>query len=191
MVTSAPGVPGRGDRAGYSLAEMMAVIVVLGVVVSLAAPRIDLGRNRTDAAMAEIGTTILAAQRAAIGRQHDVVVSFDETARSYRVHFDRNGNGAVDSGEYTRIEPLGESLRFGRGSAPTFRIGTAAVSYTRRQNGNKAVTFRRNGSASEEGGFYLSTVRGNASDARLVIIDRATGRPSWFRYTGSQWTQEF
>ncbi|HEX8430952.1 MAG TPA: hypothetical protein VF625_06670, partial [Longimicrobium sp.] len=70
------------------------------------------------------------------------------------------------------------------------------VTFTRKQGTLKAVTFRRNGSATEEGGFYITSVRasretGRARDARSVTIDRPTGRPSWSTYTGAAWTQEF
>ncbi|HEU4454432.1 MAG TPA: hypothetical protein VFR81_15295, partial [Longimicrobium sp.] len=136
-----------------------------------------------------------AAQRAAVARQHDVVVAVDVPGRALRVHYDTDGDGRVDTGEVVRRERLGEGAVFGRGSAPAWLPGAAAVSFAGRQDGMPAVTFRRSGSASEEGGFYVTSARaqaaGLAKHARAVVVDRATGRPGWASYTGGQWKRDF
>jgi len=173
----------------------MTVLVVLGILASIAVPRIDISGYRADAAMQSVGSALLVAQRAAVVRQHDVVVSFDASVGLIRIHEDADNDGRITPGERVRFEPLEDGINFGRGGAPAFRIGDGAISFTRKHEGHPAVTFRRNGSASEEGGFYLTTTRarsgGHAYDTRLVVVDRATGRTSWFHHTGSAWKQGF
>ncbi|NIS32582.1 MAG: hypothetical protein GWO04_22640, partial [Actinobacteria bacterium] len=74
-----------------------------------------------------------------------------------------------------RTVELAEVVAFGRGSAPARPIGAAAVVLTRTQAGAPAITFHRDGSANEEGGFYLTSRRSEgtamfATDAYAVEI---------------------
>lgn len=181
-----------GSRAGFTVAEMLAVLVIMGIMAAIAVPRLDIAEVRTAGAVQVAGSTLLAAQRAAVTRQHDVVVAFDPTGRAIRLHYDRDNDGRADAGEEVRAEPLAEGVVFGRGAAPAYFVGPDAVTFTRRApDGLRVVTFHRSGSASEEGGVYLTTRRGRAADARVVVVDRATGRASWLAYTGSTWKREF
>ena len=180
---------------GFSLAEVLVVLVILGIVGAMTVPRLNLTPSRASAAASLAGSTLMSAQRAAVARQHDVVVAVDVGGRRLRVHFDADDDGRVDAGEWVRYEPLPEGAVFSRAGAPAGRVGSAAVSFRGRQDGLPAVTFLRNGSASEEGGFYLTSVAaaaaGNAIDARQVVVDRATGRLTWLTWDGSRWKTEF
>lgn len=184
------------SRGGFSMIELMTVLVIIGIMASIAAPRLDISHYRVDSAMQSVGSALLAAQRAAVVKQHDVVVSFDTGGRMVRIHEDMDNDALVDTGEDVRFRPLDPGVAFGRGGAPGFRIGNGPVSFTRVQAGRPAVTFHRNGTASEEGGVYLTSTRaarsgGYAADARVIIVDRATGRPSWFNYTRLTWKRGF
>jgi type II secretory pathway pseudopilin PulG len=183
-------------EAGYTLIEVLTILAVLGIVTALAAPRIDFQRYQIDGAMQAVGSTLLAAQRTAVQAQHNVVVAFDVDSSRVRVHADGNNNLEIDGGEAVRLEPLGESVRFGRGGAPSFFSSGDAVSFSTQQGGLPAVVFYRNGAASEEGGFHLTSARATANpeysrDTRALRIERATGRPAWFRQQSSSWKQEF
>lgn len=64
------------------------------------------------------------------------------------------------------------------------------------QGGLPALTFHRDGSASEEGGFYITSRRaqvvgGYPQDTRAVEVERATGRPSWYRAGINEWHRGF
>src|SRR3954470_24455804 len=84
-------------RRGFTLAEMMVVVVITGMMVALAIPRVDTTKWRADAIATIVRTTLQYAQRQAITRQHDMVVSFDTTGERIRTFWDLNNNGTIDA----------------------------------------------------------------------------------------------
>lgn len=181
-------------RAGVSMAEVLVVITLIGIAVAMGAPRINLAPSRAESSVQSVAATLMAAQRAAVSRQHNVVVAFDAAQLLVRVHMDANNNGSIDAGEQVRSEPLAPHVTFGRGPAPVLtQLGNGTVSFTRRQGTLPVVVFNRGGSASEEGGAYLTTSTGTASQrpARAVVVDRATGRTSVWRYESTTWRRKF
>ena len=182
-------------RSGFTVIELLIVLIILGIVAAIVAPRIDLGRYEVESAMRGAGVTLLTAQRQAVTRQHDVIVQFDQANQALRVHEDRDNDAAVDPGERVRGVPLGEHIVFGRGSAPARPIGADPITFTKTIGGLPALVFRRNGSASQFGGFYLTSRRAlnsgsHAEDARCAEIEAATGRLSWYRYGPPVWRGE-
>jgi prepilin-type N-terminal cleavage/methylation domain-containing protein len=183
-------------RAGYTLMELMTVLVVLGILGTVALPRLDLSQYRSDAALHSMGAIMLGAQRAAVMKQRQEVVAFDVAGRRVRVHDDLDNDGRVDAGEHLVWYPLETGVVFGRDGAPAHSIGPGPITFTRQQDGMPSVTFLRNGAAEQEGGVYLTTLRARQAgnrprDARLVIVARATGRPSWLSYQSGSWKTEF
>ena len=181
-------------RGGFTLIELMMVVVILGLVVKLAAPKIDMTRFRVNAAVQTLGTTILTAQRQAVTQQNNIIVLFDSSNHRIRIHEDRNNNGVINSGEHVRVVDLGEQIVFGRGPAAAMAMGTGAIIVARRVSGVPVLTFHRDGSASENAGFYVTSVVAQrssvrATDARAVSVERATGRASWFRYGPNGWVK--
>jgi Tfp pilus assembly protein FimT len=176
---------------------MLIVLVVIGLVVGLAAPKIDVIKFRIGSAMQGVGMSMLAVERQAITQQHDVIVMFDVPNNLIRIHDDANNNGLVDPGERVRGMPLGEGIVYGRPASVTPRpTGTGAVSFTKVVAGLPAVVFHRDGSASEAGGFYLTSNRAlqagtHLDDTRSVELERATGRALWFKYGVGGWQQAF
>ncbi|MBA3854185.1 type II secretion system protein [Pseudogemmatithrix spongiicola] len=186
----------RGARPAFTLIELVMVMVMIGLMVAISAPRIDIMGYRANTAIQVVGTTVLAAQRQALTQQHNVIVRFDTANRRLRVHQDRDNDGAVDPGEQLRAVPLGESIVFGLGSAPARGSLTTAITFTLTSNGDPAVTFHRDGSASEAGGFYMTTTRAIAGGdkpehSRLVVVERATGRSASYRYLGGEWRKVY
>jgi hypothetical protein len=70
-------------------------------------------------------------------------------------------------------------------------MGGAAVNFTRTQGLLPIVIFHRDGSASENGGLYVTTVAGlslgRPGDVRAIEVSRATGRATWFSYATGAW----
>jgi prepilin-type N-terminal cleavage/methylation domain-containing protein len=178
------------SRQGFSLIELLVVLVVSGVIMSIVAPRLEPGRWRADAAVQEVVVSLNAAQRLAMLRQHDIVVTFQTNERRLRLLQDRNNNGDADAGEDVRVVQLPETMGFGRGSAPQFGTGSAAVTF-RIKDGAPTLIFHRNGSASESGQAYLKPLEGSMSfDAeavRAVSVERSTGVVRCFSYRTAAW----
>jgi prepilin-type N-terminal cleavage/methylation domain-containing protein len=186
----------RSSTAGFTLIEMLIVMAILGLVVAFVAPKIDLTKYKVESSMQGVGMTLLAAEREAITKQHDVILMFDATNGLIRVHDDANNNGVIDAGERVRGVPVGEGIVFGRATAPALPMGGAAVNFTKVVGGLPAVVFHRDGSASEAGGFYLTSIRAatngvHLEDTRAIVLERATGRASWYKYGPPLWRRAF
>jgi prepilin-type N-terminal cleavage/methylation domain-containing protein len=186
----------REIGTGFTLVEMLIVIVVIGIVVGITLPSIDITHYRTESAMQGIGMTLLSAERQAITSQHDIILMFDVANQRIRIHEDANDNGVVDPGERVHGVSLGEGIVFGLGGAPARPMGPGPIVFTKVIGGYPALVFHRDGSASEAGGFYLTSVRAAASgthteDSRSIEIDRATGRAEWWKYGAPAWRRAF
>ncbi len=186
------------SRAGLTLVEMLVVIGLIGLLTAIVAPRIDFEHYQIEGGMQAVSTTLMAAKRAAVAKQHNVVVMFDTTSSSLRILYDRDNDNTIDVTERIRVLQLSTHVRFGRASAPALpQLGGNTVNDFRLIGGLPSIVFHRNGSASEAGGFYLTSVRAAAGlathqrDTRALELYRATGRPEWWRYNGVAWTRGF
>lgn len=185
-------------RVGFTFIEVLVVLMVMGILATLVLPHVPLGRYRMDSSVRGVALMLVAAQREAVKRQCDVIVSFDTSTGDVYVHEDTNGNGQVDPGERMRVRSLDGGVTFGRGGAPPRAMGTASITFAEREAGRPAVTFYRNGSTNEQGGLYLTTKQamanpGHENHARAIEIERATGRISWYYFNPSvdSWSRGF
>lgn len=178
------------SRHGFTLVELMVVLVLAGVIMSIVAPRLEPGRWRTDSAVQEVVVSLNAAQRLAMLRQHDMVVTFQTNERRLRLLQDRNNNGAADTGEDVRVVELPETMGFGRGSAPQLGTEPEAVTF-RIKDGAPTLIFHRNGSASESGQAYLKPMEGSMAldveAVRAISVERSTGVVRCFSYRTTEW----
>lgn len=179
-----------GGELGITVVELVAVMVIIGILTVIAAPSVDLGRYRAESAMQEVGSLLLGAQRKAVTRQHDIAVMFDVNAEMITIHDDADNDGVIDPDERLRNHPL-EAVEFGRGSAPALGFGGGAVTFSQQRNNLPAVVFHRDGSASEWGGVYLVATTSRRQTIRAVEVERSTGRASWYRYLASGWERNF
>lgn len=194
-----PAQPRHGQR-GFTLVEMLIVITMMAIVAAMALPRVNVSRIQSKSSIQALGTTMLAMQREAIARQHNIVVMIDTVQRQLRVLYDANDNLAITTGERLRGIPLGEGIQFGRPTTvPVRAFGGAAINFTTQETTTSlpAIVFFRNGSAREFGGVYLTTRLALAGDPDhsnetwAMEMIRATGRAEWMRWNGTTWMRGF
>jgi prepilin-type N-terminal cleavage/methylation domain-containing protein len=177
---------GAPQRGGFTLIEVIIVAVLLGIVSAVAIPAIVPNRSAPEEGAQVLATTLMMAQRMAVTEQRNVIVRFDVPASAVVIHLDANHNETVDAGERVQRVALGDAVELGTEVTP--RSGeTPPVTFTDRIDGMPAVTFLRNGAASEAGAVYLTWARADSYDDRLVSLTRATGRAEVYRYRSGGW----
>ena len=181
------------ERRGFSMIELLTVIVIVGLLTAVALPRSGISSYQANSGAQVVSAALAYAQRQAISRQADTRVAFDLPNNRLRIHEDRNNDNVIDAGERVTFANLPEGLTFGRGSAAARAIGGEVVTFTRAQGILPVLVFRRDGTASEDGGVYLSTLAGlsidRTADVRAIEISRATGRATWFSYATGSWKE--
>lgn len=181
-------------RAGFSLVELLFVMILMGILMTIAAPRIDLGRFPVDAGVLDAQMVVAVSRGKAILQQHDIVITFDVAGKRLYVLHDANNNGTKDTEEQRVTVQLGDEVTFGRGGAEALNGATEAISFTKKSEELPALKFHRNGAASEEGTVYLTSVRaagtdGYPQDSRALVIERSTGRVHCYSYRTLAWTE--
>lgn len=191
MVRRRRDEPNETARRGFTLLELVVVLIMIGIIAGMAVPRLNYEKYRADAGMRTVRTVLMSAQRNAIMRQTNVVIGFDVGNRSMRIVEDANNNCTIDSGERSTSRPLEDGATF---TVPASGYsGTVAAAVTGANlctmAGLPAIQFLRDGAASTDLEVYLTSSRGTPVDHRLVRVTMATGRTESFRYTGTNWTR--
>jgi prepilin-type N-terminal cleavage/methylation domain-containing protein len=181
----------KSCRQGVTLIEMMIVVVLLSLVSALALPKLNLAQFKTDDSVRAVRTSLQTAQRLAITRQFDVIVSFDTVNQQVKIVEDANNNYAIDAGERTTYVPLDQGVKFATpgqggvaGPVTSSVDGTTVLSI----NSLPSVVFLRSGSASSYVEVYL-TSQGNSggNEWRAVQVTQSTGRTVWYRWLSTIW----
>ena len=186
--------PGRkADRRGFSLVEALTVIVIIGLMAGMAVPKTGMATYKANSGAQVVASALTYAQRQAISRQADTRVGFDVANNEMRIHEDADNDNVIDLEERVTVTALPEGVTFGIGAAAARPMGGAVVNFTRTQGMVPIVIFRRDGSASENGGVYVTTTAGlsvgRTADVRAVEVSRATGRASWFSFATGAWKE--
>jgi len=180
------------SRRGFTLVEVLLVLGIVGIIMTIAVPGISPDRWRSDGAVQSVAIAMNAAQRTAVLRQHDVIMTFDMDADVIQVHLDTDNDGSVDSGEATRMIDMPETIGFANSGATELPQGSAPISWAP-ASGDPILTFYRNGSTSSEGAVYLSPTRGRkkavATSARAVTVERATGVVRCWSFRNATWEE--
>ena len=178
-------------RRGFTLVEIAIVIMMIGMVAALALPKLDLGRYRADSAAQTARGALQSAQRGALTRQYDVMVSIDAAKGRLRMVYDANADGAVSTGERVTWQSLPDGSLF---AAPTVGGLSGPISKAfsgtgiRLVDGMPTLTYHRDGSTSGDAELYVATRVGAKRAWRALQVTQATGRVDWYRY-GTSWTR--
>lgn len=175
--------------SGYTLIELMIVLAIVAIIALFAYPRVNFTQFQVDAAARGVRMTLQNAQRLAVTRQFDVVVSIDQAHGKVRVLEDNNNNGAIDGGERVTWFTLEDGAQFVTPpSGVNGPVGSAIVgSSITTINGLPSIIFRRDGAGSTDLELYISSQRQQPNDFRGVTVIQSTGRTDWYKYIGATW----
>ena len=175
----------RTLRPAFTMVEIVVVTMIAGMMITLAIPRVDTTKYRADAIAQIVRTTLQTAQRQAITRQHDMVVSFDTSGERIRLFWDSNNDGAVSNIERVAWRGLGVGVLFTdpnvNGVSGVAIQRPVSGSNVRTLNGFPTVTFHRDGSVSSDAEIYVSVTAHGPPWYRAVTLTQATGRVDWYR----------
>jgi prepilin-type N-terminal cleavage/methylation domain-containing protein len=176
-------------QRGFTLTEIIIVLVIAGLMIALALPRMDTSRYKADAVAQVVRTTLQTASRAAITRQHDVIVRFDTLGERLEITWDSNNDGVAQSTERVIYQGLGTGVLFAdptirglSGSTITSAVTGPAIAVT---FGLPSVTFHRDGSVSSDAEIYVSIAARGPTLYRAITLTQSTGRVEWYRLNGS------
>ena len=181
------------QRRGFTMIETILVLVIIATVSAIGLPRVDFFKYRADAAAVQVRSLLMQAQRDAIVRQHDLIVSIDTSGQRLILSYDQNNDGSIVSTERIRVQSLPENNKFS--APPTALSGTSGLNdygairarAVTKMGGYPSVVFRRDGSVSSPLELYTTTARQKPADYRVTTVVEATGRTAILRYTGSTW----
>ncbi len=189
--SSTPRENAKVPSPGFSLVELIYVMLILGILAGMAIPLLDVDKFRLNAGVNSLASELMAAQRGAVLKGHNVVVAMDQAGNRLRVHNDANNDGIIQSSEFWKVVQLGEGVTFGLSGGPKLSEAEAPFAFLKKQGTYPAVTFHRNGSASERGILYLTGIGGGAraeNDRALEII-RSTAKVKCWSYRTGTWQE--
>lgn len=175
-------------RSAFSLIELVIVMMIAGIVTSMAIPRVNTGSYRADAAVQQVRSVFTTAQRTSLTRQFDVIVSVDTVKSELRIAEDKDNNGVIIASETRFWRPPGDGNRF---TVPPVGLNTPTVNKAvvggniRVVDNMPSVFFHRDGSASTDLEVYISSTWKTRTDYRVVALTRSTGRAEAFRLSGT------
>ena len=182
-------VPRSASRRGFSAVELLIVCAIVGIFATLAYPRVNFTQFQVDSGARTVRVSLQNAERLAVTRKYDVVVSFDQANRRLRILEDGNNNDVVDNGERVTYAALKDGVHFKAPPAGLSGPVASAVvgSNIKTVDGMPTIVFRRDGAASSDLEVYLASSKELANDWRAIQVVQSTGRTDWYRYLNNLW----
>jgi prepilin-type N-terminal cleavage/methylation domain-containing protein len=181
--------PRSSPRKGFSAIELLIVCAIVGIFATLAYPRVNFTQFQVDSGARTVRVALQNAERLAVTRQYDVVVSFDVANKRVRIVEDGNNNDIVDAGERVTYAALEDGVHFK--IPPAGLSGPVAASVNgsnlKTVDGMPTIVFRRDGAASSDLEVYLASSKELANDWRAIQVVQSTGRTDWYRYLNNLW----
>ena len=177
-------------RCGFSMIEMLMTLIIIGIVTLMAVPKLDLSHMKSDAALRQLTTFFVQAQRTALKKQYNVIVSIDVASNRLRFVEDRNNSNTYDAGDRMMWMAFDPGVTFVSAPTPLDGMGgTVTFLKPRVIDGYSSVIFRRNGAASSDGALFITTKPSDPGSIRGLEITQSTGRADPYKYTGSAWVR--
>ena len=178
-------------RPGFTMLEMMIVLMIIAIMAAIALPKVSLGRFRADGAMRVAQGVLQQAERAAVQRQVEIIVSFDTANGRVRLTYDANSNHLVDTGEESYWKSLQEGSRFAtppKGVNGTVGASVVGSNLSKSAEGYPTIYYHRDGASSSSAEIYLrASSSTDTSSFRALLITQATGRVDLYHYSGGVW----
>lgn len=181
-------------RRAVTIIELIIVIIIAGIIAAMSVPHLNYSGYKADATARLVRGALQIAQRNAITRQSNIVVSFDLANKRVRVLEDANDNTAVDAGERVTFAPLEEGSSFA--TPPMGRIDGSAAgasiigSALRSVDGMNSIILRRDGSASSDVEVYVTVRAAVNGDYRALVLTPSTGKVDLYRYLDTAWRRQ-
>jgi prepilin-type N-terminal cleavage/methylation domain-containing protein len=175
--------------SGFSLIELLIVVSIMSIFAAIALPKINLHQFRVDAGVRVVQSTMQQAERYAVQRQHDMIVSFDAPGKRILLIDDQDNNGAADATEKVMVRPLEDGVRF---ASPPASIGGGAVAAVAGSKlisvgGYPSIIFHRDGATSTDVQAYITSTRPNATDFKALTVTQSTGHVDYYSYATGSW----
>ncbi len=177
-------------RRGFSMIELLTTLIIMAIIAGMAVPRIDMSRMRSDAALRQMTTLFIQAQRTALTKQYNVIVSIDAPNSRLRMVEDRNNSNTFDAGDRMMWMALEPGVKFVPSPTPLDGMsGSVIFLKPKTIDSYPSVIFRRNGAASSDGAMFVSSKPTDVGATRAVAITQSTGRADGYKYTGTAWVR--
>ncbi|MDB4885543.1 MAG: hypothetical protein JWN79_981 [Gemmatimonadetes bacterium] len=176
-------------RRGFSLIELVMVMLIMGVVAGLAVPKLKLSSNRVEAIAQQVRSVFQTSQRTSLTRQFDVIVAIDTARSELRIGEDKDNSGTIDPGEIRVWRPTGQNEGNIFAVPPKGLNGNVSVaivgSALRMIDGYPGIVFHRDGSTSSSAEVYMANSSRGVVQYRAITLTQSTGRTDMYRYAGT------